>query len=119
MGTSTDAHCYACGYDTSVLVGGFLPGPNRAPYCAWPVSCKVCSAITSANFEQSPLVCEACGCADVVPVTDPAMRKGGSKVVEGWGDLALTDAEYKCPRCGEFALRFGTNVGGHSHIMWD
>jgi len=112
MGTSTDAHCYACGYKTFLMLGGGLA--NHTTYAAWPVSCKVCSAVTTANFKQSPLVCEACGGADVIPLTDPAIRKGGSEVVEGWGDLTLTDGEYKCPRCGEFALRFG-----HGHILWD
>jgi hypothetical protein len=112
MGTSTDAHCFACGYDAFLRLGGGMA--NHTWYAAWSVSWRKCSAITTANYKQSPLVCESCESTEVVPMADPAVRKGGGKAVERWGELTLTDGEYRCPRCGEFSLRFGTNAGGHT-----
>jgi hypothetical protein len=50
VGTSTDAHCFACGYDTFLMLGGGMA--NHTTHAAWPVSCKVCSSITTANFKQ-------------------------------------------------------------------
>lgn len=117
MGTSTDAHCFACGYDTFLMLGGGRA--NHTTYAAWPVSCKVCSAVTTANFKQSPLVCQKCQSSNVTPMTDPQEWKGDGKVIENWGTLTLTDGYYRCPKCGEFELRFGTNVGGHGMRMWD
>jgi hypothetical protein len=34
-------------------------------------------------------------------------------------DLTLTNGHYRCPKCGDFELRFGTNAGGHSMVMWN
>jgi DNA-directed RNA polymerase subunit RPC12/RpoP len=117
LGTSTDAHCFACGYDTFLMLGGSMA--NHATYAAWPVSCTVCSAITTANFKQSPLVCQECKSNNVIPVIDPHVWKGDGGIIERWGDLTLTDEHYRCPKCSELELRFGTNVGGHGKMMWD
>ena len=96
---------------------------NHTTYAAWPVSCKMCAAVTTANFKQSPLVCHPCKGRDVTPPTDLQWWKGDGKVIKSWGmgrdALTLTDGHYRCPRCGEFELRFGTNAGGHGMIMWD
>ena len=45
-------------------------------------------------------------------------------LIESWGwrdpaPLTLTDGHYRCPKCGEFELRFGTNVGCHPKVDWD
>jgi hypothetical protein len=97
---------------------------NHTTYAAWPVSCTVCAAITTANFKQSPLVCKGCESSDVTPLTEPQAWKGDGNVIETWGwldpdPLTLTDGHYRCPKCGEFELRFGTNVGGHRKVDWD
>jgi hypothetical protein len=117
MGSSTDAHCFACGYDTFLMLGGGMA--NFTTYAAWPVSCNVCSAITTANYKQSPLVCVECKSTNVIPMTDPQEWKGDGETIENWSDLTLTNGHYRCPKCGEFELRFGTNAGGHGKIMWD
>lgn len=116
MGTTTDAHCFACGYDTFLSLGGGMTDPT---YAAWPVSCRTCAAVTTADFEHIPLSCEECKGGDVTPPTDRQWWKGDGHVFESWGELTLTSGHYRCPRCGEFELRFGTNVGGHREIMWD
>ena len=117
MGTSTDAHCLACGYDTFLMLGGGMR--NHTTYAAWPVACKVCSAVTTANFKQSPLMCEKCESENVTQITDRHEWQGDGKVIVTWGKLTLTDGHYRCPQCGEFELRFGTNAGGHGMVMWD
>ncbi len=91
MGTSTDAHCFACGYDTFLMLGGGMA--DHTTYAAWPVSCRACSSITTANFKEKPLVCSRCGSADVTPIMDPTICKGGTEIVENWGDLALIDGQ--------------------------
>lgn len=40
MGISTDAHCFACGYDTFLMLGAGME--NHTTYEAWPVTCKDC-----------------------------------------------------------------------------
>jgi hypothetical protein len=116
VGTSTDAHCFACGYDTFLMLGC---GMANHRYVAWPVCCKGCSAITTANFGQSPLICEECKSFNVVPITNANVWKGDGKVIETLGDLTFTEGHYRCPKCGKIELRFGTNFGGHDEIIWD
>ena len=121
VGTTTDAHCFACGYDTFLRLGGGMA--NHTTYAAWPVSCKMCAAVTTANFKQSPLICQACKSREVIPPTDLQWWRGDGNVVESWGmggdALTLTSGHYRCPKCGEFELRFGTNASGHAMVMWD
>jgi hypothetical protein len=117
LGISTDAHCFACGYDTFLILGaGML---NFTTHAAWPVSCKVCSAITTANFKQTPLVCGACDSTNVAPMTDPHEWNGDGEIIERWDDLTLTSGHYRCPKCDKLALRFGTNEAGHQTVLWD
>jgi hypothetical protein len=76
----------------------------------------VCSAVTTANFERPPLVCEACGSPDVTQVTDPQCWTGDGDVIENWGALTLTNGHYRCPVCGTFELRF---ANGHGGVLFD
>jgi len=121
MGFSTDAHCFACGYDTALRLGGGMS--NHATYAAWPVICQTCSAVTTANYKQASLICEQCELGNVISVTDPRATAGDGEVVEQWGFgrdcLTLTNGHYRCPKCNATELRFGTNVGLHSLISWD
>ncbi|WP_156947001.1 hypothetical protein [Afipia birgiae] len=121
VGFSTDAHCFACGYDIFLMLGGNRA--NHTTYAAWPVTCKMCAAVTTANFKQSPLTCQECDSGDVIPPIDPQWWKGDGDVNENWGmgrnALTLTNGHYRCPKCDEFELRFGTNAGNHAMIMSD
>jgi hypothetical protein len=40
MGSSTDAHCYNCGYDVFLMLGGGMS--NHTTYAAWPVTYGKC-----------------------------------------------------------------------------
>jgi hypothetical protein len=117
MGTTIDAHCFACGHDRFMRTGGGMA--NHTTYAAWPVSCKSRKAVTTANFKSSPLACLKCGSTNVEPFDAAQNYQGDGEPVSNWGDLSLTNGHYRCPACGEFALRFGTNVGKHSHVLWD
>lgn len=57
---------------------------NHTTYTAWPVSCKVCAGVTTANFKQSPLICQICKSSDVTPPTDPGWWNGDGNVIESW-----------------------------------
>jgi hypothetical protein len=116
MGSSTDVHCFACGYDQQLLIGGGFRG--QASW--WPVSCPHCAAITTANARQAPQVCSACKSPDVLELTDP--RVSGQQIENAAFDAedsGLPSGRCRCPKCGEWELRFGTNVGKHFPIMWD
>ena len=92
---------------------------NHTTYAAWPVACRVCSDITTANFKQHPLACEVCQSKDVRPMSDPHEWSGDGEIVERWDALTLTDGHYRCPKCNEFELRFGTDEEGHGKLYWD
>jgi ribosomal protein S27AE len=118
MGSSTDAHCYNCGYDVFLMLGGGMS--NYTTYAAWPVTCNNCHAVTTANFKQLPLSCTKCESTDVLAFDSAESWKGDGETIESWGELRLTSGHYRCPRCGEHELRFGTNAGGREHIiLWD
>ncbi len=117
MGSSSDAHCFSCGYDTSLFLGAGRA--NFTTYAAWPVSCSVCAAVTTANFKQTPLACEKCHATDVLPFTDRSIWNGDGEETEMWSELRLTNDHYRCPKCSKFELRFGTNAGGHNLIDFD
>lgn len=94
---------------------------NHETYAAWPVSCKTCAAVTTANFKETPLVCESCNSQDIIPPTDLQWWKGDGNVIESWGvrmgrddELTLTNGHYRCPKCGKFELRFEAGA-----IFWD
>lgn len=107
---STDAHCFSCGYDTFLMVGSLMS--NCQVYWAKPVICESCNAITTANFIAAELTCETCKSSNVSPVQDPANRLGDDDREFAKWALDLP-GRYKCPKCGTFELRFGTDFMGH------
>ena len=114
MGSSTDAHCSACGYDTSLLIGRGLRTGDALELC--PVSCRVCSEIVTANFKQAPLTCGRCNSTEVMPIISRSRPQEKSSTSS---DLRPIDGPYQCPKCGANELRFGTNFGNHPLILWD
>ena len=104
MGQSSRAYCSACGYQVGIRVGG--PRAGFREYSAWPVTCAVCRAITSANTCKLPLVCRECGSSNVIELQDSRTYTGDGErtVLQAW-NRKLTDGRYKCPRCGGFELR--------------
>jgi predicted RNA-binding Zn-ribbon protein involved in translation (DUF1610 family) len=121
MGSSTDAHCYNCGLDEPLKIGGGMR--NHETYAAWPVSCPVCKTVTTPNTKATPLTCLKCGSEGVEQFDAPMNWRGDGVAAVRWGmfesSLTLTDGHYRCPHCGEFELRFGTNYGQHPAISWD
>lgn len=119
---SIDAHCFACGYDALLMVGGLMA--NHREYSLGPVTCETCKAITTANFRAAALICEVCKGADVSPMrvpTDGSQNgsfKGGNAVAllpwePGFNDHLRLPDHYICPQCGLAELRFETNYMGH------
>lgn len=104
MGTSANVRCSACGYKTSLRLGGGRA--NHRVYAAWPVNCDDCAETTTANFKQVPLVCRTCSGSNVAPVANDRNWVGDGKTNVNWGDLELTDGHYRCPKCDAFELRF-------------
>ena len=120
MGMTSDAHCFHCGYDTVLGLGGSMR--TFETHASWPVSCQACAEVTTANYLETPLFCEKCWSTDVVRVSDPRFWKGDGNSRDGLAEerkAMMTDGHYRCPKCRKFELRFGTNVAGHSLEFWD
>lgn len=141
MGTGVYAECSSCGYSESYAVGGGMN--NHLTYAAWPVYCDECDKLTLANYYDEPLTCLRCGSTGVTELNDTANRKGTGEVLVDWRvrssrdniepkwwekllgkkieptarTLVVTDAHYRCPKCGEFELRFPRSE--QRWIMWD
>lgn len=123
---SVDAHCFSCGYDKLLMVGGLMT--NFKVYSAEPVSCENCKEMTTANYKATPLTCEVCNSSNVLRIDDPSTWLGdvdGSEglpllpLMLGNSDTPHLRGHYKCPKCGKFELRFGTNHADHPIISAD
>ena len=108
MGTSTDAHCYSCGYDELLLIGSGRSDMHTN--LQWPVRCNGCVGITTANWKISPLKCNACGSTDVAALDTPKdLRDEGTGYGATWGLMQLKVGRYRCPKCADFQMKIGTN----------
>ena len=120
MGMSSDAHCFACGYDTGLFLGAGMS--NHHTHAAWPVKCNQCKEVTTANYKSQPLICSECNSPNVVPYSDENLWLGDGEndSMLQWWDLKLTNGHYCCPRCGKYELKFGTNASGkHERVFID
>ena len=119
MGSAVKATC-KCGYEETFMIGGGMQ--NFHTFCAFPVLCKKCKAIVTANLLAQPLCCPACESSEIVPYDDKELRKRkGRHCVAEWGikeqlgrKLQLTDGLYYCPNCDSFDLTFT-----QGDICWD
>lgn len=110
MGYAVTADCQSCDYTTRLWLGaGRNDHTTRAD---WPVHCASCREITVANYVQAPLACSRCGSTEVTKIEEVAGSPGDTRLT--WGDLTITDGAYRCPRCGEPALRFS-----HRRVFFD
>jgi len=127
---SIDAHCFSCGYDTLLMIGGLMS--NHHVYSSGPIRCDGCHAITTANYKALPLRCGVCKSAIVSPMRAPVNWLGDDDPDAGeWAGRLLPalrsrgndhldlPGHYKCPKCCKFELRFGTNYSGHGYMSAD
>ena len=117
MGSRVEAKC-ACGYVTEVPTGCGLAGPIPDYF---PALCRRCGEVVAADITTFPPVCSRCGeGAQFYDAPGLQLEKGRRTVLDERTvtDSAirhrLNDGVYRCPKCGEFGLRFG--FGGRS---WD
>jgi predicted RNA-binding Zn-ribbon protein involved in translation (DUF1610 family) len=77
--------------------------------------CTGCHEVVGVNLKDVPTACPKCGAPDPVPYDDPAMQETPHEFVHiSWWEpappvgriLELNKGDYKCPKCGEFALKF-------------
>ena len=94
MGNSSDAHCFACGYDTGLFLGAGMS--NHQTYAAWPVKCNQCKEVTTANHKSEPLTCNECNSLNVTSYSDKSLwlGDGENSWTLQWGDLKLTNGHY-------------------------
>lgn len=117
MGTSTDAHCYACGYDDMQLIGSGRT--DMETNLRWPIICNHCQRVTTANLKASIPRCNKCESSDLSALDDPANFRGdGGAVAVRWGKMELRDFSFLCPKCSAFEMRMGTNPT-QRFIDWD
>ena len=116
MGTSIGARCSNCEYHADTILIGYGMTPGRL---AWPVLCRKCRAITTANYEVPMLRCEICASKSVLSVTTEPAWSGSGDVIEKSGFetvVYLTDGRYLCPVCDRLELRFGEP---EFEVLWD
>lgn len=119
MGSNIDAHCYNCGYDVNLSIGGGMF--NYEEYTSWPVNCFDCHTINSTNIRASPLACGNCGSNNVIEAHEKRLdaRDGTHTEVMCW-ERKLSNGNYKCPKCEQFTLRYGTSYAGRGpSVRWD
>lgn len=119
MGSRTDAHCYSCGYDVELSIGGGMF--TYQEFTNWPVHCSDCNSISSTNIRLESLSCSNCGSANVMEVQNSELYAGDGKhtSVTCW-ERKLTDGHYKCPKCDKFTLRYDTDFADRGpSIRWD
>ena len=106
-----DAQC-DCGYETPTLsLGGGMA--NSQTYCGFPYLCRICSAVTVANYLDDEPACSSCGNQSLTSYATPSLRgKREPGDVFDWfisarrDTLALPNGTYLCPKCGKKSLRF-------------
>jgi hypothetical protein len=112
MGNSVDAKCGSCSYHGWFRTGGGKN--NHTTYSAWPVVCRSCQAVSIANFKSNPLKCLKCESVEVERFDTSENWRGDGEKVVSWDNLELTDGHYRCPKCGDFELRFD-----NGRMLWD
>jgi len=110
MGSTAQASC-SCGYEGTFAIGG--GESDFMTRCSFPVLCKKCNRIASANLQAKRPTCSLCGGRRVIPYDDGQLVKEvGKESVADWRlpesgrTLQLTDGHYFCPSCGKFGLTF-------------
>ena len=117
MGYIVDGTCKQCGYEKKemYLCGGML---SHKTFAIFPYYCEKCGEVVTHNTLEKCLFCH-CGQL-MVRYDDPTLSKQKSEAphkVVSWDigneELVLTDNDYLCPKCKEYALRW-SRVG-----LWD
>lgn len=108
MGIILSAKCN-CGFEQELRAdrGKIVSGPT----CYAPALCNECNNLNSLNFAKKKLKCKDCG-GTVVYYNEKTLQKANMKAeLISWGmdikeDFILPKADFKCPKCGEFSLKF-------------
>lgn len=119
MGSAVRAEC-SCGLSAEMPIGGGML--NFTTFCGFPCACESCHQVVGVNLLDREAHCPLCGASDPIPFDDPRLAGArGDRVVADWKVtdslgrvLVLTNGTYRCPRCGEDALRF-VDTG----VCWD
>jgi hypothetical protein len=108
MGIGVEFSCSSCAYSGFGDVGG-----GREDYhvdLPFPIYCRVCVDVTSANMLSKPLTCTRCKGVEVIPYSADGLKKGGTRNVASAFDFELTNADHFCPKCEAFALHFEATI---------
>lgn len=127
---STDAHCYSCGYDEPLLIGGLM---SDIIHSSGPVICDRCHAVTTADYKADDiLTCQNCCSTNVLRIDDPQVwleyhdddaglthRMPKIKIGTFISNEVSLKGHYKCPKCNKFEMKFGTDFGDHGQRSID
>jgi len=119
MGSQVDATC-ACGLEATINIGGGMA--TFMTTCYFPCLCSKCRDVVQVNLLAKRRRCPHCRAGNLIPYDDPELSQDrGDEIIAEWNmedelgrNLVLTDAHYKCPRCGEFSLVFSPGA-----CLWD
>jgi len=119
MGSEVIATCQ-CGLNTSIMIGGGMF--NFMTKCYFPCICERCHAVVPVNLLAKRKRCPQCRTTKVIPYDNPTLSDSqGQCIVANWDmeeelgrELKLTDANYRCPKCGQMTLHFEDSC-----LCWD
>jgi hypothetical protein len=74
MGMVVTARCVGCEYAETLTLGAGMA--NHATFAAWPVHCRDCEAVSTANMKVTPVVCQACKGSQVTSYMDANLGYG-------------------------------------------
>lgn len=117
MGMILNVHCARCTYRTSTTLGGGRE--DFETFSEWPIHCRDCEEITTTNTTVDPQICLKCSGTDVTLYADGNLVEHATFDTQRWGKLTLTNGKYYCPKCGQFAVRFGDGQYGSAQMMFD
>ncbi len=123
MGSSANAECESCGYSrVNLTVGGGRS--NHRTFASWPVLCRSCEEVSTANMKATPPECRKCGSADIVAYGDPSITNQlpeedmesdyWVRPIIQWDDMELREGSNLCPKCGKWDLKFS-----EGWLLWD
>ena len=106
MGRKNTARCTNCNFTRVFTFGG-----TRSSYLEhslWIAYCEPCDNIEQINSIIKPNICLKCNSQNVKKYSESEMVKGGSEVIIADFDDKLTDGDYYCAKCRQFALKFSS-----------
>ena len=106
MGSQNIARCINCNFTRVFNFGGGRD--NYRERSLWIAYCEPCDQIEQINVVTKPHTCLKCNSKNVKKYGQKDMVKGRLDIIIANFDEKLTDGDYNCAKCKQFALKFSS-----------